>query len=425
MFALLLTAAACSRETATTVKTNVKETTKNAVERVRDQFDVQVPVGPRVDPKEIERQRFNADWQRLRSIRAAQAAQAAQVAQQQKEAQAAAAAVTVTFVAAPAAAYGEKLAGMTPDAINAAPVRIPIKGDVAGPSVLKTQVLLDRNNYSVAAIDGRWGKNSAISVYFFQREHGLPPTGDVDEATYRALASSGGNVPAVSAHQLTADDVKGPFVSIPDDVYDKEKLDCLCYESLLEKLAEQFHSEQELLKTLNPGVDFSSLQAGSSINVPNVRPAMQEGSATDVARIDVSVKGMYLNAYAADGRLLFHAPTTVGNKYDPSPNETTKLVAIAHDPHFHYQPTLFHEVPDSDPEANLQPGPNSPVGVVWMALSNPHFGIHGTGDPESIGYTSSHGCIRLANWDARDLSYRVQKGIPVEFVDTRHESEEQ
>lgn len=415
----LVLAAACSRE----ARHDVASTTKNAVARVKDTLDIGVPVreDQPADPKTREKERFDNAWQRLRSIQQARQQQA-QAQQQQQPQQPAA---NVTFVQAPEGKFGEKLEGMTPDAINAAPVHIPIKGDVGGPSVLKTQVLLDRNNYSVAAIDGRWGKNSAISVYFFQREHGIQPTGDVDEATYRALLSGAGSEPLVKSYQLTADDVKGPFVHIPDDVYEKEKLDCLCYESLLEKLAERFHSEQALLETLNPNVKFGDLAAGATINVPNVRPPVQEGAPTDVARIVVSIRGMYLNAYGADGRLLFHAPTTVGNKYDPSPNEETKLVAISHDPHFHYQPTLFHEVPDSDPEAHLQPGPNSPVGVVWMALSKPHFGIHGTSDPETIGYTSSHGCVRLPNWDARDLSYRVQKGIPVEFVDTRHESDDE
>ena len=92
---------------------------------------------------------------------------------------------------------------------------------------------------------------------------------------------------------------------------------------------------------------------------------------------------------------------------------------ITFDPHFHYQPKLFHEVPDSEPEANLSPGPNSPVGVVWVALTKPHFGIHGTASPDSIGYASSHGCVRLTNWDANDVARRLKPGVKIEFVDTR------
>jgi lipoprotein-anchoring transpeptidase ErfK/SrfK len=287
--------------------------------------------------------------------------------------------------------------------------------------VLKTQVYLDRNDFSVGALDGRWGKNSAIAVWWYQRSHNLEATGDVDEATYRLLAQGAGGVPALVQHPLSDDDVKGPFVTIPDDVYEKEKLSCLCYETVKEKLAEEFHTTQDFLEQLNPNVEFSSLKAGDAIVVPNVREPLTTDR-NDIAKVVVSIAGNTFNAFDAQGNLIFHAPTTLGSKYDPSPNETTKVVSVTRNPHFHYQPTLFHEVPDTDPEAHLQPGPNSPVGVVWMALSKPHFGIHGTSDPESIGYASSHGCVRLANWDALEVSHRISQGVEVSFVDTRKAS---
>jgi lipoprotein-anchoring transpeptidase ErfK/SrfK len=168
-------------------------------------------------------------------------------------------------------------------------------------------------------------------------------------------------------------------------------------------------------------VKLSSVGEGQSLNVPNVRPPVTADN-PDIARVVVSIAGNTFNAYDAAGNLIFHAPTTLGSKYDPSPQETTTVKKVVHDPHFHYQPKLFHEVPDSDPEANLNPGPNSPVGVVWIALTKPHFGIHGTGDPDSIGYASSHGCVRLTNWDAAEVGHRIREGVAVEFVDTRKKS---
>ncbi|HVS32887.1 MAG TPA: L,D-transpeptidase, partial [Thermoanaerobaculia bacterium] len=312
----------------------------------------------------------------------------------------------------------ETLQGLTPAAINNAPVSVPIRGDVAGPSVLKTQVYLDRANFSVGVVDGRWGKNSSIALWWYQRTQGLEATGAVDQETFRSLAASAGGVPAVTTHQLTADDVKGPFVTVPEDVYEKAKLDCLCYESLAEKLAERFHTTVDFLALVNPERNLSQVAAGETLNVPNVRAAVTSDR-PDIARVVVSIAGSTFNAFDSSGNLILHAPTTLGSKYDPSPRETTTVKAIAHDPHFHYQPTLFHEVPDSDPEANLNPGPNSPVGVVWIALSKPHFGIHGTADPESIGYASSHGCVRLTNWDAKEVAHRISPNVEVEFVDTR------
>jgi lipoprotein-anchoring transpeptidase ErfK/SrfK/predicted small secreted protein len=401
--------AACSKQEAKQTGEDLKTAAAKAKDKAENAIDVAVPLQGKDDPAAREKERFNEDWRNLESLRNAQAGRTA----------AAASAVNVAFVQN----VKESFENMTPQAINAAPVSVPLKGDVSGPSVLKTQVYLDRANFSVGALDGRWGRNTAIALWWYQRSRGINATepGALDEATFRSLASGAAGVPALVQQTLTADDVKGPFVTIPEDVYEKEKLDCLCYESKLEKLAERFHTTQEFLETLNPSVNFDSLEAGARLWVPNVRPTRAQSS-PDIARVVVSIRGNTFNAFDASGNLVFHAPTTLGSKYDPSPNETTEVRQVVFDPHFHYQPTLFHEVPDSDPEANLNPGPNSPVGVVWIALSKPHFGIHGTSDPESIGYASSHGCVRLANWDAREVAQRITKGVQVEFLDTRRAS---
>jgi lipoprotein-anchoring transpeptidase ErfK/SrfK len=409
LMALTLVTVSCSKQETKETGTKVADAAETAKEKIEDAIQVAVPLQGRDDPAEREKQRLSEDWRELESIRNAQAIQARAAAQQQQQ-------VAVNFVAN----AKESFKGLDPAKINAAPVSVPLKGDVSGPSVLKTQVYLDRQGFSVGALDGRWGRNTAIALWWFQRSRGVQAAepGAVDEATFRALAGGAGGVPALVQHTLTAEDVKGPFVAIPEDVYEKEKLDCLCYESKKEKLAEAFHTTQEFLESLNPDLDFETLEAGGKVWAPNVRTP-QATATPDIARVVVSIKGNTFNAFDAAGNLIFHAPTTLGSKYDPSPNETTEVKKVVHDPHFHYQPKLFHEVPDSDPEANLNPGPNSPVGVVWIALSKPHFGIHGTSDPESIGYASSHGCVRLANWDAREVANRIAPGVKIEFLDTR------
>lgn len=407
--ALMLTAAACTREQAHEAKETAKQTVHTVAEKVRG---FEVPLGAKEDPAEREKQRFDERWRQLQSFRAAEAArQAAQSAALPKLPQPPPTFRIVTGVK-------ESLKGLQPAAVNDAPVSLPIRDDVSGPSVIKTQVYLDRIHFSVGPIDGRWGRNSAIAVWWYQRARGLETTGVVDEKTFRMLAGEAGYAPAVTRYTLTADDVKGPFTQVPEDVYEKAKLDCLCYESLQEKLSEKFHVTADFLDVLNPGVKFADLHAGDAIFALNVRPPLEQDT-NDLAKVVVSIAGNTFNGYDANGNLIFHSPTTLGSKYDPSPDETLKVVDIARDPHFHYQPTLFHEVPDSDPEAMLNPGPNSPVGVVWIALSRAHYGIHGTSDPDSIGYASSHGCVRLTNWDAGEVSHRVRKETPVEFVDTR------
>ncbi|HVT02610.1 MAG TPA: L,D-transpeptidase [Thermoanaerobaculia bacterium] len=416
----------CSKEKAQETTARAGEAVGRVVNKVQDQFDIAGGRDERPDPAVLEKERANAQWRQLKSIQEARARQVA-VQQQSTATMATATTVPMPAPAAPAVSgtfiqekkFSEKLKGTQFAQIDSLPIHVPIDGDVSGPSVLRAQVLLDRLNYSVGIVDGRWGKNSGISALFFQRENGLEPTGNLDEATFRQLMAKGGGAPTLLQYTVTADDLKGPFTKIPDDVYEKEKLSCLCYESLEEALSERFHTTADFLELANPGVSIKSLQAGQAIAVPDVRTAHPDGT-NDVKKIIISVKGDYLNGLDAAGNVIFHAPTTLGSKYDPSPDETLKIVATAHMPKFHYQPTLFHEVPDSDPEAHLQPGPNSPVGVVWMALSKEHFGIHGTAFPDSIGYASSHGCVRLSNWDAEDLSHRVDKGTLVAFVDTKH-----
>ena len=405
---VLVTALGCSKQEAKQAQDKAQDAVTNVAGKVEDAIDVAVPLGQRDDPAAREKERFNEEWRQLESLREAQAAKNAQQQQQ--------ADVNVQFVRN----GKESFQGLDANAINNAPVVVPSKGDVAGPSVLKTQVYLDRLNFSVGVLDGRWGRNSAIALWWFQRSRGINAAepGALDEATYRALAGSAGSVPALVQQTLTEEDLKGPFTSIPDDVYDQAKLDCLCYESVKEKLAERFHATQEFLERLNPDVQFGELKAGDRIWAPNVREALTTDR-PDIARVQISIRGNTFNAFDAQGNLVLHAPTTLGSQYDPSPRETVEVKKITFDPHFHYQPTLFHEVPDDEPEANLSPGPNSPVGVVWMALSKPHFGIHGTRDPDSIGYASSHGCVRLTNWDANDVARRLQPGVKVEFVDTR------
>ncbi len=394
--ALLALLVSCSREEA-------KQKVQDAIN------DVAVPLGKREDPGQREQERFDERWRQLQSFRA-EVRRRAEAARRAEEA-------NLQFVTG----TKESFKGLDANAINVAPIAVPITGDVSGPSVLKTQIYLDRIHFSVGVLDGRWGRNSAIALWWYQRAQGLEATGAVDEATFRSLAADAGALPAVVGHQLTEDDLKGPFVSIPEDVYEQERLSCLCYESVKEKLAEKFHTTTDFLETLNPDVKFSELKAGDSINVPNVREPLAADQ-PDVARIVVSIAGNTFNGFDANGNLVFHAPTTLGSQYDPSPSETVKVVEITHDPHFHYQPTLFHEVPDTNPEANLKAGPNSPVGVVWIALSKPHFGVHGTKDPDSIGYASSHGCVRLTNWDAEEISHRIRPGVEVQFLDTRRDS---
>ncbi len=297
--------------------------------------------------------------------------------------------------------------------VNVAPSGASLRSEI-GPVVVRTQILLDRAHFSVGVIDGKASKNTALALSWFQKSRSLPATSLLDTATYNRLVESAGPTAPVIRIMVDAEMLKGPIVTLPRDVYQQAALRCLCYQSVSEMLAERFHSTIEIMRKLNPGVGFAALKPGDMIWVPSVDSIVPTGKA--IARIQVSKNGNYVHALSADGSILHHFPSTLGSKYDPSPSGRFRVTGIAWDPTFRYDPTLFSDVPDHKPSAKLPPGPNSPVGKVWIALSKEHIGIHGTPNPETIGYASSHGCVRLTNWDATRLARSTRSGTPVEFT---------
>ena len=211
-------------------------------------------------------------------------------------------------------------------------------------------------------------------------------------------------------YTITAEDLKGPFVPIPADMKGKSELPYLGYSSPLEEIGEKFHSSPEVLRSLNPGANFEI--EGQPLTVPNV----QVMPPPQAASIVVSKGESSVRVYDASGALLAFYVATIGSSdHDPLPVGDWSVNGIFNNPKFHYNAGLFWDAKDTTEKETLPPGPNSPVGLVWIDLSKEHYGIHGTPEPGKIGHTSSHGCIRLTNWDALELAAIVQPDTPVTF----------
>lgn len=278
-------------------------------------------------------------------------------------------------------------------------------------NVVALQTYLDRAGFSPGVIDGRMGNNVQKALDAYENATGRTLAASGNSEDILASLSLDGGLPMTS-YTITAKDAAGPYVaSIPSDYGEKAQLAALSYTSVSEMLAEKFHMDERLLKSLNPDADFS--RPGTTIKVVN--PGTPKKATVTKIIADKSRK--QLLAYNAEDRLIAAYPATIGSSDTPSPSGTVTVERIALDPSYTYNPQKNFKQGNNDKVLTINPGPNGPVGDVWIALSKPSYGIHGTPDPAKIGKTSSHGCVRLTNWDARELAGMVAPGVTVEFVD--------
>lgn len=297
--------------------------------------------------------------------------------------------------------------------------------------VMQLQVVLDRLGFSPGVVDGKEGMSTRNGLTAFQEARGLKVTGQADEATRAALAEYE-KIPATRLVTIPEDFAAGPFVKIPATPEEKAKLEGMNYESLAEKLAERFHTTEAVLKELNP--DVAEYKAGQELRVPNVgadqiEPGSVENesqSATlkmlgigtrqaQAARLMVDESDKMLRVYDEAGKVIAAYTVSTGSKRNPLPIGDWTIQGVAFNPDYSFDPSVLSTVDESKAKQTFPPGPNSPVGVVWIDLSKDHYGLHGTPGPETIGRAQSDGCVRLTNWDAARLALMVKPGTKVTF----------
>lgn len=313
--------------------------------------------------------------------------------------------------------------------------------------VMQAQVVLERLGFGPGVIDGKMGMSMTNAIKGFQESRGLPVTGELDQVTQQALVQWD-NIPATRLVTVPQDWGAAQFAEVPESAAQQAEMNRLGYESMAEKLAERFHTTPEVMAQLNPGGrpagsptsteatsrSEPSYSPGQQLRVPNVGADRIDASKVDnkdwlatlrslgvgtdqpeVARIVVDESESWLKAYDSNDRLVAMYTVTTGSRNDPLPLGNWEVKGVAYNPPFAYDPKLFWDVPDSAEAQQLPPGPNGPVGVVWIDLTKEHYGIHGTPAPETIGRAQSHGCVRLTNWDAARLAQMVGFGTKVVF----------
>jgi len=276
-------------------------------------------------------------------------------------------------------------------------------------NLLEAQIELHRRGFSCGSIDGVRGAQTAAALRAFQRSQQLKETGELDQLTREALQLT---EEPLGEHTLTAEELAS-LHPIPDTWVGKSEMERLGYATALELVSERHRANPKLVRQLNPDVNWDELMAGAVLKVPNIGTVLLEGRA---AQLHVRLAERELEVTDPDGKLIAHFPVSIAKMVEKRPVGQLTIKVIIPDPNYTFDPAVFPESAEAqtlDHKLILSPGPNNPVGVAWIGLDRPGYGIHGTPEPEKVGRTESHGCFRLANWDARTLLALVEVGLPV------------
>ena len=305
-------------------------------------------------------------------------------------------------------------AELTPAAINSAERSAKaLSAEKPSPLGVRLQVLLDRAHFSPGEIDGKFGDNAKKALRAYAEAQQLPGSDGLSEDLWKQLARD--DAPVLANYTITEKDVSGPFLKkLPRKMEDMKDIPRLAYTSAREGLAEKFHMSEQLLSALNPEQRFD--QAGASLVVVDTSG---QGGADPVkaARIEVDKNRQVVKLFDRSHVMIGFYPATVGSEEKPSPTGSLKVTAINHNPTYRYDPKYHFKGVRSRTPFTIRPGPNNPVGTVWINLSAEGYGIHGTPDPSKVSKAQSHGCVRLTNWDAERVASAISKGLPVDFVD--------
>jgi lipoprotein-anchoring transpeptidase ErfK/SrfK len=279
------------------------------------------------------------------------------------------------------------------------------------PLTTKVEILLDLAHFSPGEIDGKSGENVEKALTAFAQAHRANWNGKWTPELWQAL-SNGAPENLFTQYTTTDQDVRGPFLKkLPAKMEEMKDLPGLYYTNPREELAERFHVSADMLAALNPSAKFD--KAGESLIVPSVadNPLNKK-----VARIVVDKTAQTVEAFDSKNDLIAFYPATVGSEEKPAPSGRLKVTIVKQNPTYHYNPKYHFKGVKTDKPFTIKPGPNNPVGLVWIGLTGEGYGIHGTPDPDKVSKAASHGCVRLTNWDALQLAAAVKKGTPVEFV---------
>lgn len=326
-------------------------------------------------------------------------------------------AVQRLFLCAAIALVGVRVGAQEGAPVEASPPAEPAENPPPPPpepgqapqTTLDAQVELHRRGFSCGAIDGVAGAQTTAALQAFQRSAGIADSGRLDAATRDRLRLA---APALAQHAIEPADI-GSVHAVPQTWLGKSQVDALSYGSTLELIAERYHAHPNLIRRLNPNVQWDNLLPGVVLTVPAVEAVTVDGAADEIV---ISLADHTLDVLDATSRIVAHFPVSIAHNVEKRPVGELHVAVVIPNPDYTFDPEVFPESPEARSLGRkliLPPGPNNPVGIGWVGLDRTGYGIHGTPEPEKVGRTESHGCFRLANWDARTLLSLVHVGMKV------------
>jgi lipoprotein-anchoring transpeptidase ErfK/SrfK len=308
-------------------------------------------------------------------------------------------------------------AEMNPGAINSAkPSAKALSNERATPMGVRLQVLLDRAHFSPGEIDGKFGENAKKALRAYAEAQQLPSSDALTDEVWKKLGTD--ERPVLADYTITKKDVSGPFLQkLPSRMEEMKNIPKLGFTSPREALAEKFHMSEQLLAGLNPTQRFD--RAGDAIIVVDTGGG-QTTKPAKADRVEVDKSRQTVKLFDKANSLIGFYPATVGSEEKPSPSGTLKVTEVSRNPTYRYNPEYHFKGVHSRKPFTIRPGPNNPVGTVWINLSAEGYGIHGTPFPGKVSKAESHGCVRLTNWDAERVAERVAKGTQVAFIEGAH-----
>ncbi|MGB8608834.1 L,D-transpeptidase family protein [Bradyrhizobium sp.] len=307
-----------------------------------------------------------------------------------------------------------RAAELGPDAVNSAePSGKPLSTDKPTPIGIRLQVLLDRAHFSPGEIDGKFGENAKKALRAYAEAQQLPSAETLTDDIWKKLIAD--SQPSLRNYTIAEKDVAGPFLKkVSNKLEEMRGIPKLNYTSPREALAEKFHMSEQLLDALNPGQHFN--RAGATIVVVDTGDEHSAAPAK-ADRVEVDKIRQIVKLFDRSNSLIGFYPATVGSEEKPSPTGSLKVTGIDRNPTYRYNPDYHFKGVHSRKPFEIKPGPNNPVGTVWINLSADGYGIHGTPSPGKVSKAASHGCVRLTNWDAERVASQISKGARVDFVD--------